>query len=204
MEWIQAFDILTIQETKLDKSFPDSQFTIDDYNMFRQDRKKGGGGIMVYIRKSIPSHRIRVKSNEVEAIVIDIQLGQQYMSLLCAYKPPAVTNNTFTNETYALLDSAIANRSNKKMVLNPGETIHIQLYYRLRYRIPHSAKLYGLPKLHKPTIPRRPTVSFCGSPTYQLSKHLTNILKPFTDKSRHKLQSTDNFIDAYKNGTNTR
>ena len=80
--------------------------------MFRRDRKKGGGGIMVYIRNSIPSHRIRVKSNEVEAILLDIQLGQQYMSLLCAYKPPAVTNNTFTNEMYALLDSAIANRSN--------------------------------------------------------------------------------------------
>ena len=83
MEWIQAFDILTIQETKLDKSFPDSQFAIDGYNMFRRDRKKGGGGIMVYIRKSIPSHRIKVKSNEVDAILIDIQLGQQYISLLC-------------------------------------------------------------------------------------------------------------------------
>ena len=35
-------------------------------------------------------------------------------------------------------------------------------------------------------------------PTYQLSKHLTSILKPLTDKSRHKLQSTDNFIDAIK------
>ena len=61
-----------------------------------------------------------------------------------------------------------------------------------------SNKLYGLPKLHKPNIPMRPIVSFCGSPTYQLSKHLTNILKPLTDKSRHKLQSTDNFIDAIK------
>ena len=44
----------------------------------------------------------------------------------------------------------------------------------------------------------RPIVSLCGSPTYQLSKHLTNILKPLTDKSGHKLQSTDNFIDAIK------
>ena len=73
-------------------------------NMFRRDRKKGGGGIIVYIRKSIPSHRIRVKSNEVEVILIDVQLGQQHMSLLCACKPPAVTNHTFTNEMYALLD----------------------------------------------------------------------------------------------------
>ena len=34
---------------------------------------------MVYIRKSIPSHCIRVKSNEVEVILIDFQLGQQHM-----------------------------------------------------------------------------------------------------------------------------
>ena len=44
----------------------------------------------------------------------------------------------------------------------------------------------------------RPIVSFCGSPTYQLSKYLTNVLKPLTEESRHKLQSTENFIDAIK------
>ena len=38
-------------------------------------------------------------------------------------------------------------------------------------------------------------VSFCGSPTYQLSRYLTTILQPLTDKSRRKLQSTENFID---------
>ena len=94
---------------------------------------------------------------------------------------------------------ALQRRLNGKLLdLKNTETIDIQLYYRLRCRVPQSAKLYGLPKLHKPNIPMRPIVSFCGSPTYQLSKHLTNILKPLTDKSRHKLQSTDNFIDAIK------
>ena len=44
----------------------------------------------------------------------------------------------------------------------------------------------------------RPIVSFRGSPTYQLSKYLTNVLRPLTDESRHKLQSTENFIDAIK------
>jgi len=44
----------------------------------------------------------------------------------------------------------------------------------------------------------QPIVSFCGSPTYQLSKYLTTVLKPLTDKSQHKLQSTENFIDAIK------
>ena len=44
----------------------------------------------------------------------------------------------------------------------------------------------------------RPIVSFCRSPTYQRSKYLTTTLKPLTDESRHKLQSTENFIDATK------
>ena len=42
----------------------------------------------------------------------------------------------------------------------------------------------------------RPIVAFCGSTTYQLPKYLTNLLKPLADESRHKLQSTENFIDA--------
>ena len=44
----------------------------------------------------------------------------------------------------------------------------------------------------------RPIVSFCGSPTYQLSKYLATILQPLTDKSRRKLQSTEDFISATK------
>ena len=88
-------------------------------------------------------------------------------------------------------------RLNGKLLdLKKTETIDIQLYYRLRFRVPQSTKLYGLPKLPKPKIQMRPIVSFCGSPTYQLFKHLTSILKPSTDESRHKPQSTDNFIDA--------
>ena len=83
--------------------------------------------------------------------------------------------------------------NSKPLNLKMTETIDILLYCRLRCRIPQSAKLYKLPKLHKPSILMQPIVSFCGSPTYQLYKHLTSILKPLTDKSRHKLQSTDNF-----------
>ena len=54
----------------------------------------------------------------------------------------------------------------------------------------------ALPIRGLPFTLNKKKVSFCGSPTYQLSKHVTNILKPLTDNSRQKLQSTDNFIDA--------
>ena len=84
---------------------------------------------------------------------------------------------------------------NKLLTLKNADAFDTQRYYRLRCSTPQPSKLYGLPKLHEPGIPVRPIVSFCGSPTYQLSKY---ILQPQTDKSRHKVQITENFIDAIK------
>ena len=81
--------------------------------------------------------------------------------------------------------------------MRKANMINLQTYYRLRSSVARPPKLYGLPKLHKPQIPMRPIVSFCGSPTYELSKHFTTILQPLTNKSQHKLQSTKNF-DAIK------
>ena len=94
---------------------------------------------------------------------------------------------------------ALQRKLNSKIfTLKKTDAVDTQRYYRLRCSVPQPPKLYGLPKLHKPGIPMRPIVSFCGSPTYQLSKYLTTILQPLTDKSRRKLQSTENFIDAIK------
>ena len=90
------------------------------------------------------------------------------------------------------------NNKLRMLTLKKTDKIDFRRYNRLRCSVPQPPKLYGLPKLHKLNIPMRSIVSFCGSPTYQLSKYLTNVLKPLTDESRHKLQSTENFIDAIK------
>ena len=66
--------------------------------------------------------------------------------------------------------------NSKILTLKTTDAIDTQRYYRLRCSVPQPPKLYGLPKLHKPGIAVRPIVSFCGSPTYQLSKYLTTIL----------------------------
>ena len=69
--------------------------------------------------------------------------------------------------------------NNKLLTLKKTDKIDFRRYSRLRCSVPQPSKLYGLPKLHKPNMPMRPIVSFCGSPTYQLSKCLTiNVLKP--------------------------
>ena len=88
--------------------------------------------------------------------------------------------------------------NNKLLTLKKTDKIDFRRYNRLRCSVPQPPKLYGLPKLHKPNIPMRPIVSFCGSPTYQLPKYSTNVLKPLTDESGHKLQFPENFIDDIK------
>ena len=59
-------------------------------------------------------------------------------------------------------------------------------------------KFYGLPKLHKPDTPLRPTVSSCGSVTYGVAKELTKILKPLVGKSPHHINSTHDFVEQVK------
>ena len=45
-------DILTIQETKLDSSFPDEQFILNGYSKpYRLDRNRYGGGVLIYVRE---------------------------------------------------------------------------------------------------------------------------------------------------------
>ena len=79
-------------------------------------------------------------------------------------------------------------RNNKLLTLKKTDKVDFRRYNRLRCSVSQPPKLYGLPKLHKPNI----------SPTFQLSEYLTNVLKPLTDESWHKLQSTENFIDSIK------
>ena len=49
--------IIFISETKIDKSYPNGQFKLPGYHMYRRDRKKGGGGggVLAYFHSNIHS-----------------------------------------------------------------------------------------------------------------------------------------------------
>ena len=59
-------DILCVDETKLDESFPDSQFLIENYQFppFRRDRNSKGGGKIVYVREGLISKRLKQFESE--------------------------------------------------------------------------------------------------------------------------------------------
>ena len=67
--------------------------------------------------------------------------------------------------------------------LKRAGAIQPSLYFRLRSSAGRTPLLYGLPKIHKPLVPLRPIVSFIGSPSYHLSKHLSFLLSPLVGNS---------------------
>ncbi len=67
------------------------------------------------------------------------------------------------------------------------------LYNLLRSTDAICARLYGLPKIHKESVPLRPIVSFVGSPTYEVSKYLCSILSPLLGKSRSMVKNSFEF-----------
>ena len=67
------FDVLAINETKLDSTISNGLINVDGYNIERKDRTVNGGGVSFYIKNSINYiMRTELISDELEMIAIEI------------------------------------------------------------------------------------------------------------------------------------
>ena len=86
-------DILIIVETKLDYSYPTSQFYISGYSKpFRHDRDKHGGGVLAYIREDIPCKILGNHNDlpdDIEGLFIELNFRKSKLLLLATYHPPS-------------------------------------------------------------------------------------------------------------------
>ena len=53
-EIIKNFAIFLISESKLDSTFPNAQFKVTGFYIFRYDRNRFGGGLLLYMNDKIP------------------------------------------------------------------------------------------------------------------------------------------------------
>ena len=67
--------IMFLVETIIDGSYPDSQFDIRGYHLHRNDRKNGGGGILVYVLSDLISKKLRLAKlyTFIEPIVLEVK-----------------------------------------------------------------------------------------------------------------------------------
>ena len=67
-----------ISETKIDDSFPLTQFLIEGFTTpYRLDRNGSGGGILVYIREDIPSKLIPTDFSNREGFFLELNVRKR-------------------------------------------------------------------------------------------------------------------------------
>ena len=76
--------VIFVGETKIDSTYPNSQFNISGYSLFCNDRKKGGGGILAYVSSAIPCKRIKLNRvyKTIEPIVLEMTIGRREMVII--------------------------------------------------------------------------------------------------------------------------
>ena len=88
-----------LTETKIDCKYPVSQFEFEDYRIYRQDRTKGGGGILAYVSTKLPSKKIKVpkKCKTIEVLSLKLFLNSINVIVLGLYRPQKPSKPTGPN-----------------------------------------------------------------------------------------------------------
>ena len=69
-----SFDILCLNETRLDNTINDNIIKIPGYDIVRRDRDRNGGGVAIYIRNIIScKNHIEFIPDNLESICLEIQ-----------------------------------------------------------------------------------------------------------------------------------
>ena len=100
-------DVLFVSETKIDSSFTNAQFHINDFKLHRSDRNCHGGGILAYVRSDLP-HRRRydledLVCNPIESLVLEMCIRKEKWLFICMYSP----NNKYKYICNEVLDSLL-------------------------------------------------------------------------------------------------
>ena len=93
----EPFDILTLNETRLDNSILDCEVQIPGYDIIRSDRNRNGGGVAMYIRTVIP-YIIRkdLSQDTLELLSIEVKKPKSKPLLISTwYRSPSAKIELF-------------------------------------------------------------------------------------------------------------
>ena len=103
---VKAFDIFLISELKFDNTFPISQFTIGGYKVFRRDRNRFGGGLILYINENIPCKPLsnHPMFSDLELMAFELHQSKRKWLFLGIYKPLSQNDIEFLRRISLILD----------------------------------------------------------------------------------------------------
>ena len=100
-------NVLYVSETKIDSSFPDSQFMINGFKIpYRLDFTSRSGGLLLYVSEDIPSRqldRITIPF-DIQLIPIELNFRNRKWLYIGIYRPPLLSLNYFLDHLSNVLD----------------------------------------------------------------------------------------------------
>ena len=100
-------DIFFLIESKLDSSFPTSQFSIEGYSEpYRLDRDRYGGGIIIYVKEDIISKKLNRHTfpSDIEGMFLEINLRKSKWLFCGSYHPPSQNDDYYFKHIGRALD----------------------------------------------------------------------------------------------------
>ena len=94
---VKTFAFFLVSKSKLDNTFPINQFAVGGYKVYRRDRNRFGGGLILNINENIPCKPI---SNhpmffDLELIAFELHQSKRNWLFLGIYKPPSQNDIEF-------------------------------------------------------------------------------------------------------------
>ena len=96
------FDVLCLNETKIDSTTATSEISISGYKTFRQDRSCHGGGVLIYASENLTTKKqANISNKALETLWVEIKRKKAKSLYICSlYRPPIKGNNVELVEKY--------------------------------------------------------------------------------------------------------
>ena len=100
-----TFDIFLACETKTDSSFPNQQFCIPEYRIFRKDRNARGGRLLFYVNQDLNCKVLNKypTRQDLDILVLELKLSKTNWLVIGTYKPPSLSDIASTFEISNIL-----------------------------------------------------------------------------------------------------
>ena len=85
-------DVICVVETWLSSDILDSEISLPGFSLFRRDRNRHGGGVLVYIQSGLFSSEIKLASS-LEFILLSIKTKKSVFHLGTFYHPPSASSD---------------------------------------------------------------------------------------------------------------
>uniref|UniRef100_A0A669EJS2 Reverse transcriptase domain-containing protein n=1 Tax=Oreochromis niloticus TaxID=8128 RepID=A0A669EJS2_ORENI len=105
--WVKSTnaDIVIISETWLSKSITDDDINITEYNLYRTDRPRKGGGVAIYVKSRYEVSIVLSASipKQMEFLALDIKIVESLsITAVGCYRPPSAVKETLVSLKHLL------------------------------------------------------------------------------------------------------